>query len=76
MMCMHGVITLLRRNSYILLIACKWSLADFDVRGSAKIALDSWFQTTIMCLFPLLEVTGNFPVWSLHTLPDGSIILE
>ena len=41
--------------------------------GVASIALASCTYATMMYWFPLLDFTGNLPVWSVATFPVGSL---
>ena len=45
------------------------SASLLDLRGSAKMALLSKSNKTMIYLLPRLEVTGKRPVWSVETLP-------
>ena len=42
--------------------------------GSARIALASYAYSMHMYLFPLLDVTGNRPVWLVYNLPMGLML--
>ena len=50
--------------------------SDLDLRGPARIVFASSTNMTNKYLFPLLEVMGNFPVWSEKTLPPNSTIFN
>ena len=58
------------------IIAFTMSRSDRDFNGSARIALASSMNITMMYLLPLLDVIGKRPVWSEKTFPSNSIILN
>ena len=47
-----------------------------DFNGSARIALASSTNITMIYLLPRLDVIGKRPVWSEKTFPSNSIILN
>ena len=68
MICILGYMPFLVSYLYTLLIVFNYSSADF-FRGSSIMELQSWSYTTMVYLFPLLDVSGKRPVWSLKTFP-------
>ena len=49
------------------------SRCDFVFNTLSIIALESLSHVIMACLFPLLDVTGNLPVWSLQILCENLI---
>ena len=75
-MCIFGVSPRLLNNFLILFYASLiWSPAQ-DFIASTKMLLELYLYPTIIYLLPLLEVTGNRPVWSVYSLCFRSVILR
>ena len=49
------------------------SVPSFDFVESTMMAFESCSYATIRYLYPLSDVTGNRPVWSLYILDENSI---
>ena len=72
-MCIFSFIPLSLSVFCITLYALVISVPYFDFVVSTMMAFESCSYATIMYLYPLADVTGNRPVWSVYIFDDNSI---
>ena len=72
-MCIFGFKPLFLSVFCITFYALVISVMSFDFVGSTMMIFKSCSYATIMYWYPLVDITGNRPVWSVYILEENSI---